>query len=160
MLTLLVVVLVLGVFCAGLVNPTVLFWQSTTSLTLVALLSCTLLALVGRSRKAFALGFTVTGWIYFMLVFNHIVLPDKDCLPTTLALQEVAHAFHGDFMDVEAPAGVVRPLRISTMDDTDENYYRFEQIGHCLFTLIFATIGGLAATWLQRPRKKKPEAQP
>ena len=161
MLTLFVVVLVLAVFCAAFVTPTVLFWQATTSLTLVVLMCFTWLALLSRSRNPFALGFAVTGWIYFVLVFSILVLPETECLPTNWVLEEFAHALHEDLTDMEGPIGAIRPIYTSSLEaDEEAKYHRFENIGHCLWTLIFATIGGLATTWLARRENSPPPPTP
>jgi len=69
-LTLLVVVLVVALFSAALANPSHLWRQVTVTVTVVVLVSFTLLAaLNSSSRKPFALGFAIVGWVYFVLTF-------------------------------------------------------------------------------------------
>lgn len=157
MLTLLFVVSVLALFSAALVNPTRLFLDVTQSVALLLLLSCTLLALLGRSRNPFAVGFAVTGWIYFVLAFSTVVLPSKKRVPTNRVLYELAHALHEDLPRIEGPTEVV-PISYLTSDvDAVAKYCRFEDIGHYFCTVVFAAIGGLAAMWIQRPHARKHE---
>jgi len=157
MLTLLLVISVLALFCAALVNPTLLFLDITLSVTFVLLVSCTLLALLGRSRKPFAVGFAVTGWAYFLLAFSMVVSPGNSYLPTNRVLNELAHTLHKDLSNIEGPSHVL-PLSYDSSElDPVSKYCRFEDIGHYFCTVVFATIGGLAAMWIQRPHTRKHE---
>jgi hypothetical protein len=144
MLTLLLVVLSAGIFCAALVNPSVAKAAFVYSSTLAVLSAATLTAIAKGRALPFVWGFAVMGWIYFAAslavggvlcdyLLTHwllgriagLVVPEEDILP---------------YADISGPHG-------------------FFVIGHCLWTLILATVGGLAATWLQRPRNNNPQDQ-
>jgi hypothetical protein len=151
LLTLLVVVLVLGLFCAGFANPSLLFVKVIFTLTIVSLLSFTLAGVLSRSRKPFALGFTITGWIYFVFVFGSVV-KDHEHLLTDWVLDEFFVVIHFD--SDERAGGAADSW--DALSDVDIELYRrnvrFMDMGHCLWTLILGTVGGVAAIWLRRPR--------
>ena len=157
-LTLLVVVLVLAVFCAALAKPNGLWWQVIVTLSIVVLLAFTLLAVVNnRSRRPFVLGFVLTGWLYFGLTFATLGLRDRDALLTNGVANYLASALHGHLHDQ------VFRVNLNWSDATDatgyEAYQYFMDIVHCLWTLVLAAIGGLTTTWLAK-RESRPRSTP
>ena len=158
MVTLLSVMLVLGVFCAALANPGFLFTRVIFAVTCIFLLYWTLAAVLNRSRRPFTWGFAVAGWAYFLLTFSWIAFPDKRLLLTYWVTDEVVHAVHEDTEDMEL--NEIMALRYTTEGAEWEEYYCFHMVCQCLWTLIFATISGLAACWLQRPHPPPPPPTP
>ncbi len=148
LLTLLGVVLVAAVGSAALANPTDTWRSVFVTLTLVVLFSFTTLAALNRSRRSFALGFVMAGWLYFVLTFNSTF---KDIRPTLLTDRIVdwsAGLLHEDIRETKV-AMPADPFSSST-NRTWYKLLRYEDVGHCLWTLILATIGGLFASWLGR----------
>ena len=140
MLTLLFVVLVLGLFCAALAKPSDSWRLVIVTLTHVVLVATTLLAVAKRFVLPFAWGFAVAGWAYLVLMF-YVGLEASDDFFTTRFVLWAGVEIHGD----------------SPVERTASAYYHwwvvfsnFMYIGHCLWTFIFATIGGLAASWLAK----------
>ncbi len=164
MRTLLLVALVVSLFCTALANPTQMWDEVIFTLTTAMLLTSAVMAAVGR--RSFALGFAVTGWLYFALVFigNY-----REDMLTDRAVRWLCETLCDDisvsnpYVDLNILT-LPPPSELPTYTTAEPNprltvpaYYPI--IGHCLFTLILATIGGLAATWLQRPPDDKPKHQ-
>ncbi len=151
MMTLLVVVSVLALFAAAFANPSTVFVRTIVSLTMLVLASCTFVAALGRSRSPFILGFVMAGWSYYVLTsgfpFHH---QDRQIVATEWALDEFADTVHPDLEGLTYPSRLYIGYSLSG-DRPEEKKLRFARVGHCLFTFIFATIGGLAAIWLRRP---------
>jgi len=142
--TLLIVVVLLGLSCAALANPS-RYWAVAAYLATLAVFPAA--AWLGResdTTRPFALGFAITGFLYFSLCHLPVVCGDPnismDDLPTTWLLRRLQNWM--------GQAGSM-----------SKSFY-FMVVGHCLWTLIFATIGGLAASWLQRPPNTNPQDQP
>jgi len=149
MLTLFVVVLVLGLFCAAFANPLNFWVQVIVTLTLVALFSSTVLAIAKQFKPAFASGFAATGWLYFIVVANELW---RWRMPTDELTLQLVKAVYGE----------------AEVEDFNYGFSHLAIIGHSFWTLILAAIGGLAVTWLARrdksslplPRPKTTHDQP
>ena len=139
--TLLVVGATMGLFCAAFANP-ISFWMYViATITLVALFSSTVLAIAKHSKPLFATGFSATGWLYYIVVANERW---RWRMPT----EEVAHQL------VKAVYGKAEA------DAFNYGFSNLPYIAHCFWTLILATIGGLAVTWLARREKSAPPPTP
>ncbi len=136
LLTLFVVVLVLSVFAAALANPTETKGAFVFTSTLVVLSAATLTAIAKGRALPFVWGFAVMGWAYFAVTFLTGLLW-QDYLLTHWPLLRL--------VEVVAP-------EVSYVLPTSDGPGGLFVIGHCLWTLILATIGGLVAIWLQRSR--------
>ena len=144
---------------------------SLSLLSVVVLLSFTLLAaLSNRSPRPFTLGFAIVGWVYFILTFgSHFGRVDSYLLTHRL-VEWSGQALHFDpLFDVDSTMSPPdSSLYASTSNSFDpkthgivEKLMAFKDIGHCLWTLILAGIGGLIGVWVQRPRAiNKPKDQP
>ena len=180
--TLLLLVLLAALGCAALVNANDTWRQSMVTLVLSVLLIATLAAAVNRSR-AFALGFAVAGWIYLLLVFvpalglRDDLLTDKGVRWLYTAIHdEVAHqsnqwsvAFTPDGRTL-ATAGTVevwnaqtgsliratrRYNSVTSATAQTDQFTDFTIIGHSLWVLIVACVGGAVASVLAPKRTNK-----
>ena len=155
-LTLLVVVMLVALFCAALAKPSCFLARAIFGLTSIFLFYWTLAAVLSRSRKPFAVGFAVVGWAYFVFAFSFLLFLQRDeLLLTEWVLDEIVIARYGELGKVEALESIV--VSVSSDEDSPEDIRRsFRHIGHCLFTLILATVGGLTATWLAKRESRPP----
>ncbi len=170
--TLLFLVLLAAVGCAALINANETWRQSMVTLAVSAVLIATLGAAVNRSR-AFALGFAVAGWIYFVLVFVPACGLRGDLL-TDQAVRWLFTTIHdekvpdqGVFKNPLFSSGYVR--RIESLPDGSTwipNFNAvnvknatapFTDIGHALWTLIVACLGGAVASLMARGKQSKGE---
>jgi hypothetical protein len=170
LLTLLGVVLVAAVGSAALANPTDT-WRQVIVTGTVAILSVATLATVTK-RSAFAAGFAVMGWLYFVLAFSR-VLNVREHLLTERAVVWLHGKVHHDISEdlilpqLPGPGSPVVPLRYDSPRLTPAAFagynmsspilskvYNFAMIGRFLWTLLLATIGGLFASWLGRRRDR------
>ena len=157
-----VVVLVAALFTGALVNPSYLLRQVIVTLTFSVLVYFILLAVLARSRSPFVLGFAVAGLAYFVLVFCGIarsIRPEENVLLTGRVLNYFVNILHEDVRHLDVSLGII----FGTVESW-EKAVAFTDIGHCLFTLIFGSIGGLAGTLIakreRRPTANKPKDQP
>ncbi len=169
--SLLFLVLIAALGCAALVNANDTWRQSMVTLVLSVLLIATLAAAVNRLR-AFALGFAVAGWIYLLLTFvpalglRNELLTDKGVrwLYTAIHNEEVPQ--HDDVQSIAfSPDGrrIVTGSRYNTVRiwsttraqiDTIR-FHDFAEIGHGLWVLIIACLGGAVASVLAPKRTNK-----
>jgi len=180
---LLLVVLVAAIGSAALANPTNAWKAATITLTVAVLVVATLVAIAGRSSSA--RGFAVAGWLYFVLVFGTNFGLQDDLLTDWCVdrLYRLVHADAGtapqgmmSYGDEGGYGG-----HMGSMGGYDGGMYgyggamggmmgsgypgsalprqpntpNFTAIGHSLWTVFLALIGGLAAGWLQQGREKK-----
>jgi len=139
MKALLIVVLLAALFSAALTNPSMIWTVVIYGLTLALLSASTLAAIETRRAWPFVWGFAALGWMY--LATAHIA--DRIGPHFSILMTQRLEQFTG-----------MKPVH------TAEPFYGFVTIGQCLWTLIFATIGGLTTSWLQRPPNNKPKDQP
>jgi len=167
LLTLLGVVLVAAVGSAALANPTDTWRRVVVTVVVGVLLVSTLVTLTNRRALPFALGFTVTGWLYLALTVDGILSRPDDLL-TEMAIDSLYSLVHGradpqppfpSYTGPGAPATPhpdlyypTPPLSYLTFPAPSANPHNFQTIGHSLWTLILATIGGLFASWIGRRR--------
>jgi hypothetical protein len=112
-------------------------WAGVTFLVTCGVLALAIIGAVCRpaSERPWWLGFALFGSGYLWLALWDIPGP-KPPLPTEHVLRVVAPLF-----------GV--PIRIKGFGGRD-TWYFFQQIGHCLFSLLFGTLGGLLSLLLSR----------
>ncbi len=160
LLSLLSVVLVAAIGSAALANPTNIWARGFVTGAVGILAAVTLVALVKRSALPFALGFTLIGWLYIAIAFGGVFGVRKYLLTerTTGWLFGLIHVSDGDRNLFYPPSAhdsydaTTAALRIPPEDPQD-----FIGIVRSLWTLILATIGGLFASWLSRPKPPPPE---
>ena len=154
-------------------------------------------------RQVFAIGFTATGWLYFLLVFSS-VSSVRPYLLTETAMNRLFVTMHGDqtgqygyvLSTMTTPNGparvqrvvytapvppplpappannvantpayrptVVQPLPMATVQPKVDSR-SFANIGHSMWAVIVAFVGGVTAQLLAKRRKqvaKSPEASP
>jgi hypothetical protein len=171
---------VVALGCAALVQATHVWRQAAITLTVAALLFAPLAALFIRGRlRAFAAGFAVIGWLYFLLMFVP-ALGLREKLLTHTAVEGLWTVFHEDQDDVQAVAfspdgklfvreslGRVNSFDVRAWDSTTGTVFvsgqssgiaAFTDIGHALWTLLLACIGGMAARYMAG-NAEKPTAQ-
>ena len=161
--TLLLLVLVAAIGCAALIHANEIWRQSMVTLVVSALLIAALAAAVDRSRL-FALGFAVAGWIYLLLVVVP-VFDLRDDLLTDKAVRWLLAAIHdeevpdqGVFKNPLFSPGYVRrigPDGTTWISDVNavnakNTAANFADIGHAVWTLIVACLGGAVASFLAR----------
>ena len=172
--SLLFLVLIAALGCAALVNANDTWRQSMVTLVLSVLLITTLAAAVNRSR-AFALGFAVAGWIYLVLAFVPI-FDLRDDLVTDKAVRWLYTAIHDEEATEHnyirsivsfSPDGsrkvtgrlynTVKIWNVPTGAEVDTvNFHNFADIGHGLWVLIIACLGGAVAGFLDRKNNDRP----
>ncbi len=165
--SLLFLVLIAALGCAALVNANDTWRQSMVTLVLSVLLIATLATAVNRSR-AFALGFTVAGWIYLLLVFvpalglRDDLLTDEGVRWLYAAIHDEEATEHNYIRSIMgfSPDGsrIVTGRRnntviwnVATGAEADTvNFHNFADIGHGLWGLLVACLGGAVAGFLAR----------
>jgi hypothetical protein len=126
------------------------------------LIAATIVALFGRrSIRVFCSGFAVAGWIYFSLTFTAI-FGLRDVLLTSQSLCWVQEAILEENKGVPQMSfssdgsrlvtGTYRSLRLWKIEPIypSGEFHCFHDIGHSLWTIIVAYIGGFAAMRLGR----------
>ncbi len=176
---LLFMVLLAAIGCAALVNANDTWRQTIVTLALSVLLIATLTAAVHRSR-AFAWGFAVAGWVYLLLAFVP-VFDLRDDLLTDKALRWLFTAIHdevaqqssqssvaftpnGQILIAGSQVSIVRLnsrsralIKPKTQAVRVEN---FGHIGHALWVLIVACLGGAVAAFLARKSNRESPSTP
>lgn len=94
--SLFLVLLYLSIGCAALVNATGIWPQVAITLAVAILVLFSLAAIfwTGR-RRVFAIGFTATGWLYFLLVFSEVTYV-RPFLLTETVLNRLFITMHSD----------------------------------------------------------------
>lgn len=147
--------LVLALGIASLRFATVVWTAAATTVTLAVLLGAILGALYQRdAARAFCVGFSLFGWVYFILVgWSWIGGQVGTDLSRGLSdLAEVVHppltrTFNASTMPNGASTlpGRIRPLVTPDIEASQQYYIKvgnFLQIGRLLLTLAFAYLGG------------------
>jgi len=173
--TLLLVVLFAAVGCAALVNATELWRQATVTLTVLTLTGATLAAIhLQRDSRVFIGGFALTGWVYLLLSFVS-VFGLRDDLLSSQALAWLYATVHPDsrFFISSLPHGQVvftrnedgtasgldpttglsivgRPLTLAKVNSKD-----FTDIGHSLWAIMLACVGGCFAQFLAKVQERR-----
>ena len=178
--TLAVVVTLSAVACGALMNASPWIASTATTLLIIGLAFATVAAVL--ARRCFWVGFAIVGWAYLFVAMGPMDSEFKGTLWTTVALQKASAVAPQAAMSVQPPAYspyasyptttyqpvatptivTVQPGPVSTYAYTvttrvpDFAFVQaFQQIGHALFTLLFALAGGLFAT-LVAVRKQSP----
>jgi hypothetical protein len=159
--TLIALVTLAAVGCAALANPTDLWASAVFSGTLL-ILAAALLAAIAR-RSVGAVGFIACGAAYLGLILapgaETNVVPH---LLTSKGLVELEKSWHPPPQPTSVPANAPTvippgqgPFFASFTNDIFATWgSRFQRIGHCLFALLFAAVGGLLAAWLCARKQK------
>ena len=171
---LLLVVSFTAVGCASLIYANEMWRQVIVTLTVVALLTATLIAVVQHDRvRAFAVGFAIVGWVYLILAFTPLV-DVRDHLLTTRSLNLLGKAigqitlndFDAYVLDLSTVGSGQPYLPGVYTATTSSGQFRlmsrpqpalqsdFFVIGHSLWTLLLAVIGGLLGRGLSNRMNK------
>lgn len=181
--TLLVGVLVVGLGCAALSNPTPLIEKVFSNLTLAVLGLAALAGLyLPRSTRAFYGGFAVAGWMYFAIVTLN--LSTETDLLSSLSGSVKDHLVTTDclrFLDTilakpDPEPDVPKQIKIGITRTGEDIYARnfeyydpavqlahdraaFYNIGQLLFVMLFGAIGGILARAWQSAAGKDVESK-
>ncbi len=178
--SLLFLVLIAALGCAALIHANEIWRQSMVTLTVSVLLIATLAAAVNRSR-AFALGFVVAGWVYLLLVFVPVV-GLRDDLLTDKAVRWLYSAIHDEEVHTQSMSSVAFSADGKTWAIGNQNatvrlwnagagalikpksqtvqVENFGHIGHALWVLIVACLGGAVAAFLARKSNRESPSTP
>jgi hypothetical protein len=127
-------------------------WAGATMLVACGLLSLGVIGAACRAgtERVWWLGFSIIGWGYLLLIFTEPYTSLH--LPTTTLLEILRPA------DVQGGGGVVRwGLTGHMFLPGVSPHSAYSQAGHSLFSLGFATVGGLLALFLFRGRVVRSE---
>lgn len=198
--TLCLALLYVSVACAALVNATPL-WQSVAiTMAIAVMVAGTLAAVYWRERaREFAIGFAVTGWIYFILAYTTVV-PIRSQLITQMANDALYAAIHeqqavGPYAVsvrmLQTPSGPVTtqslvytappapaevpltlpqpapaplaaapvmqlPPRPVAITAPPVDAYSFGNIGHSIWVVLVACLGGAVAQLFSRRSRSEP----
>ncbi|MDR3633519.1 MAG: hypothetical protein P4L84_06765 [Isosphaeraceae bacterium] len=119
-------------------------WAGTVFLVTCGVLACAIVGVVCRpaSERPWWLGFTLFGCGYLWLAFWGFPARRSPALPTTRMMQFWAAYFQVPLADPNL--GVLGGF--GGFQRSEGDFYL--QIGHCLWSLLFATFGGMLATVL------------
>jgi hypothetical protein len=136
------VVAITSIALAGLTNPTREFNFIMVSLAVTIVGLFTLHATCSRSTsKAFSIGFACAGWIYLLLICNDV----EYSLLTTCVLEKL-YALIGP-----QPDSNMTHYGVFFVGDNGfpllTRYSNYLHIGHAIWMLAIAYLGGLAACW-------------
>jgi hypothetical protein len=163
-------VLFFAVGCTALVYANAIWRQVVFTLVIGVLSMATVMAFVPREQpRAFVIGFVVSGWLYLLFVFTPIIQV-KDHLLTTQALVQLGKAMQGWpttftvmsdnpgkwdetflYSGGRKTSALQTRLRLigPSLSSTPADFF---VIGHSLWTLSLACVGGLWAKWLSSKR--------
>ena len=181
--TLLIVMGVAALGCAAVANWSPLWAEIMLTTTGAILLVGLLVALFGRgSTRTFATGFAAVGLAYFLLAFfapaeiRDERLATRRAIDRLFALMQKTNAdarTTSEFQLVEVvldgstngstPGGDssfmfgvgTRPTLVTGRTVFNSPPREFEDIGHCLWTLLLALIGGVLAQVIQRASRRE-----
>lgn len=195
--------LYLSIGCAALVNATGMWPQVAVTMSVAMLVLFSLGAIFwAERRQVFSIGFSVTGWLYFLLVFSSVA-NIRPYLLTDSATHQLLITMHSDrtqqfslvYQSVTTPGGPTSPqnslpnstgiLRSPSVargnapgplyaapaiqtnaSGANSAFYllssgqptvdlqSFSNIGHSLWTIIVAFVGGITAQLLARSRRR------
>ncbi len=159
-LSMLVALSVAALLCAALIDPCDLWADGITSLTMGLLLYFCLLAIGRPSVRPFCFGFLTAGCMYFLLVLGQSFDVNQEDLLTDRAIHWLSAVLHKDLRDTDSLMDAILMSRSSLGPGRPSNdqiiaftkYVALQRIGHCGWTLVLATIGGLTTRWLHRSR--------
>ena len=162
--TLLLVVVAASLALAAMRYSTSAWTTGVVTVTVLLLIASIALAFCSRiDRRPFWIGFAACGWAYLVVIGSTgFVAPEFALrLATTKSVEFLRDKFHPpeDFNEPQqgfrfAPALPLLPSQVvkntySYQTDTDKDYpaiaWNFLLIGHCLWALIIATLGGTLA---------------
>lgn len=194
--TLFLILVYVCIGSAALANATGIWPQVAVTISVTILLMFTLAAICWKERaRYFALGFSITGWTYFLLIFTS-VLNVRSYLLTDTAVNLLFTAIHQDqpasnyqivVQTVQTPNGMATtkmlrlprnvtppPAPTATLPSPSPYYYSaraaytapvtapptvdsvsFSNIGHSLWAVLLACIGGVVAQVLYARSKRR-----
>ena len=139
----------IGVSFVALQNANHL-WATVFTSAVILVFFVSLVATIYRrdSQRAFWIGFCIFGWGYLTIIYGWVSLTGGNLVTTTI-LWQLAELFHGsdapDLVDSgrRFGSGVEMQLGLRNVQVApDANFLR---IGHSIWALLFASIGGLTA---------------
>lgn len=148
--SLLGLILLCGIFLAGLRSGSNDWVKLTYSLTFLSLVYA---AIAARYRGAFWYGFAVAGWAYFVIGFGPWINTPLESTPppalnanllTSVVLQSMANALSENDSPMTFRIGALTARMVSINDANRIG------IGHCALTMVFGLAGGLVAKFLVR----------
>lgn len=155
--TLLVLMLFVAIGCAALVNANDTWRQAIVTLTVITLTVSTLVAVVRRDKFGLtARGFAVAGWIYLILALVPAVGLRNELL-TDKALVWLVGRIHGqrapeqtwpgelEFSSEGTLIGLVNISTVQTWEANTAQRNDFYIIGHALWAIVLACLGGIVA---------------
>ncbi|MEX2121209.1 MAG: hypothetical protein WD847_16570 [Pirellulales bacterium] len=153
LLTLLGAVAVAAVGCAALSHPVQGSAMAVFTAAILLLFGAVLAAICcGAAARLFWLGFAILGWGYLLLVWvclENELEPNTDgrILATTWGLDELAEA-------TLEPWNLEEGGRVYIHRKVIAAWRCLLQIGHTLWALVFAFVGGVLARWLYVRRER------
>ncbi len=120
--------------CVALYTANEVWAMATMALTVIVLLVA-ILGVIHLHPKAFYVGMCVFGWSYLLLTYGPTMRDSVRPLAVTDGILDLVY----DIVQ-RAPAGLGNPY--GTPD-----IRHFRPIGHSLFALVFAIIGGVVGQW-------------
>lgn len=153
---LLLAIVLVAIACAALLNANA-WWASGCQTAAVALLTCAILLAIhsDTQRRSYWLGFEIAGWIY-------LLLPTMSALGLSVELisEKALDAVYPLFPWQEpktTPGTGILSLRFpgaSSMTEAELNHWNsFHSVGHALFTVLAALMGGTLSRWLYDRRR-------
>ena len=181
--SLLIAMAVAALGCATVANWSPLWAEIMTTATVAILLVAVLIALVGRgSARTFAIGFAAVGVAYFLLAFcapaelRDERLATRRAVDRLFQLTQKANADARTTSEFQLVEVVLDGSTDVKMPGGDSSYMfgvgtgpatvtgrvvfsspprEFQDIGHCLWTLILALMGGVLAQVIQRVGRRE-----
>ena len=127
---------------AALANASELWASAVSTVTVAALLAALLAAVFLRGYlRTFAGGFAICGWAYLFLIYGSILEQVGQSLATTKVITYLHPKLHVTWSEDQRDAEYVKR--------------RFYRIGHFIWSLIVAFLGGLLARYFYATRERK-----
>jgi hypothetical protein len=167
----LITLLALGL--ASLMKASPLLASAWFTFVVVFIIAATLAAAVRRGKgRVFWFGCAVAGWIYVVMTFSPLIglqvpppLLTSQCLlwlDNSLTDDEVESRqvlFTTSFGWLEPRDNVIRIWDVNAGRPQGLREANFQQIGHCILTLLTALVGGIFASYL-RSGDREPHKRP
>jgi len=154
-------VVFVAVGCGALINANRLWANSMLAVVLVMLfVGLISWAVLRGQRQAFWSGFAIVGWGYFLLIQTSPSLVDHNRLLTTTVLRnlhvmvavEEKRPLEGTPTFPMPPGTRGEYTFTALIDGPSPDEQSFSQVGHALWTLILALLGGLLARYFYSTR--------
>ena len=132
-----------GFGCTALYNANETWAMATMAITIIGLLVAVLAAVYAQPR-AFYVGMCLFGWSYLVLTYGPTMRDSVRPLAVTDGILDLVY----EVVKRDSPPAFVGQPNIPV----PRNRY-FQPVGHSLFALIFAFIGGVVGNWFSRGAK-------